>query len=119
MIIVGGGPAGLNAALVLGRCRRRVLLCDGAKPRNARSGAMHGFLSRDGISPVELLRLGHEELERYGVEYRQVTVSGACPEGSHFKVTLETGESLTCRKLLLATGVCDRLPAVEGIEQFY
>ena len=118
-IIVGGGPAGLSAALVLGRCRRRVLLCDGGKPRNAASGAMHGFLTRDGLPPTELLRLGREELQRYGVECRPVSVSGASREGDLFKVSLESGESLRCRKLLLATGVRDRLPKVEGTEQFY
>ena len=57
VIIVGAGPAGLSAALVLGRCRRRVLVCDGGEPRNAASHALHGFLSRDGIRPTDLLRL--------------------------------------------------------------
>ena len=63
VIIIGGGPAGLSAALVLARCRRRLLLCDAGQPRNARSSALHGFLSRDCVPPLELLRLGREELK--------------------------------------------------------
>src|SRR3954453_18924465 len=68
VMIVGGGPAGLSAALVLGRCRRRVLVFDAGQPRNAAARAMHGYLSRDGIPPRELLRLGRAEVAGYGVE---------------------------------------------------
>ena len=60
-IVIGGGPAGLSAALILGRCRRRILVCDAGQPRNAHSAAMHGFLTRDGISPLEFLRLARAE----------------------------------------------------------
>src|SRR3954447_21408553 len=77
VIVVGGGPAGLSAALMLGRCRRRVLLCDDGKPRNAHSRALHGYLSRDGISPAELNALGRAELRKYGVEVRDQGVSAA------------------------------------------
>src|SRR3954452_14356041 len=68
VLIVGGGPAGLSAALVLGRCRRRVLVVDSGHPRNAAARALHGYLGRDGIHPRELLRIGRAEVERYGVE---------------------------------------------------
>ena len=119
VIIIGGGPAGLNAALVLGRCRRRVLLCDAGAPRNAASGGVHGFLSRDGILPLELLRLGREELVPYGVEYRHVSVSEARPEGDGFVILADNGKRLCCRKLLLATGVKDKVPKIENIERFY
>jgi thioredoxin reductase len=119
VIIVGGGPAGLNAALVLGRCRRRVLVCDAGAPRNAASCGLHGFLSRDGILPHELLRLGREELHRYGVEYRRVAVSDARAKGDRFVVVTGDGETLSCRKLLLATGVKDKVPRIENIERFY
>jgi thioredoxin reductase len=119
VIIVGGGPAGLNAALVLGRCRRRVLLCDDGKHRNAASGGLHGYLSRDGIAPGELIRLGQQELQQYGVEFCAIRVSEATRAGDRFAVGLENGRKFTCRKLLLATGVKDEIPAVEGIAQFY
>jgi thioredoxin reductase len=62
VVIVGGGPAGLSAALMLGRCRRRVVVCDEGRPRNASARALHGYLTRDGVPPRELLRLGREEL---------------------------------------------------------
>jgi thioredoxin reductase len=120
VIIVGAGPAGLSAALILGRCRRRVLLCDTGQPRNAASHALHGFLSRDGIQPDELLRLGREQLCKYeSVELRTIEVIDAVRDGKHFQVTFEDGTQLVSRKLLLATGVVDELPAIEGLEVFY
>ena len=64
VIVVGGGPAGLSAALMLGRCRRRVLLCDLGAPRNRRTTALHGYLTRDGIAPSEFNELGRHELPR-------------------------------------------------------
>src|SRR5437763_13605605 len=66
--IVGGGPAGLSAALVLGRCRRRVIVVDSGRPRNAASWEMHNYLGRDGISPRRFLRSARDEVARYGVE---------------------------------------------------
>ena len=67
VVVVGGGAAGLSAALVLGRARRRVAVIDAGSPRNAPAAHMQGFLSRDGLAPAELLALGREEVERYGV----------------------------------------------------
>jgi thioredoxin reductase len=120
VIVVGAGPAGLSAALILGRCRRRVLVCDTGRPRNAASGGLHGFLSRDGIKPTELLRVGREQLRPYDtVELRDVEVTDAdCREGG-FEVTLKDGSRLACRMLLLATGVVDRVPPVPGVEGLY
>jgi thioredoxin reductase len=120
VVIVGGGPAGLSAALVLGRCRRRVLVCDSGHPRNEASQAMHGYLTRDGIPPLEFLRLGRSELTPYDtVEIRDVTVTAAeCVEG-HFVTTLETGDTVASRKLLIATGVRDNVPKLEGIDALY
>src|SRR3954451_7985080 len=77
VLIVGGGPAGLSAALELGRCRRRVLVVDSGRPRNAAARALHGYLSRDGIHPRELLRLGRAEVDRYGVEVLDAEVDTA------------------------------------------
>lgn len=121
VVIVGAGPAGLSAALVLGRCRRSVLLCDNGHPRNEASHAMHGFLTRDGIPPREFLRLAREELAQYSsVEVRDITVADArCLPDGRFETTLETGETVRSRKLLIATGVRDNVPDVEGMRALY
>jgi thioredoxin reductase len=119
-IIVGAGPAGLSAALILGRCRRRVLVCDAGRPRNYASHELHGFLSRDGISPAELLKVGREQLGRYAsVELREIEVVNAKCESDTFEVTLADGNSVRSRKLLLATGVVDRIPEIEGLREMY
>lgn len=120
VIIIGAGPAGLSAALILGRCRRSVLVCDTGQYRNAASYAMHGFLTRDGIEPGEFLQLGREQLHSYeNVEMRSIEVTDAVLNDSHFEVTFAGGAKATCRKLLIATGVIDVLPPVEGIEALY
>jgi thioredoxin reductase len=121
VVIVGGGPAGLSAALMLGRCRRSVLVCDTGKPRNRAALAMHGFLSRDGIPPGEFLAIARQELRRYlTVEQRAVEVLGAeCRADGRFHVTLADGERVTSRKLLVATGVADKIPRIPGIEDLY
>jgi thioredoxin reductase len=120
VIIVGAGPAGLSAALVLGRCRRRVLICDAGRPRNAASQALHGFLTRDGVKPGEFLSLAREQLAQYKtIELRHSEVTGARRMANGFEVTLPSGERITSRKLLLATGVVDDIPEIEGIAEFY
>ena len=119
VVVIGGGPAGLSAALMLGRCRRSVTVCDARRPRNAPAQAMHGYLTRDGLPPLELLRLGREELRPYGVELREVTVTDATSDGSTFHVRLATGEELSARKLLIASGVRDELPHIDGLVECY
>jgi thioredoxin reductase len=119
VIVVGGGPAGLSAALMLGRCRRRVLVCDAGEPRNARSAALHGYLTRDGVAPLEFNHLGRQELEPYGVRFLSVRVAGATRGEGHFTVQLADGRSESARFLLLATGVRDELPGVPGLEACY
>jgi thioredoxin reductase len=121
VVVVGGGPAGLSAALILGRCRRSVLLCDTGRPRNAASQALHGYLTRDGIPPNEFLALGRNDLAKYET-VRLVDVGAAaaeCQAGGRFRVTLDDGEVVIARKLLIATGVVDNLPEIDGIRELY
>jgi thioredoxin reductase len=119
VIVVGGGPAGLSAALMLGRCRRRVLLCDDGKPRNRHSRCLHGYLTRDGIAPGELNAIGRSELHQYGVEQRTVSVSGAERRDDAFHVSLADGDAEQARFLLIATGVVDELPDIKGLRECY
>jgi thioredoxin reductase len=121
VIIVGAGPAGLSAALMLGRSCRRVLVCDTGKPRNAASHAMHGFLSRDGIAPLEFLQIAREQMRRYNtVEFMDVEVTEAnCRPDARFEVALADGSSRESRKLLIATGVVDKVPDIEGFARLY
>jgi thioredoxin reductase len=119
VIIVGAGPAGLSAALILGRCRRKVLVCDAGRPRNSASRALHGFLTRDGIEPAEFIRIGREQLRPYTtIQLRSEEVTQARQIDNGFEVKV-AGEVVSARKLLLATGVVDRLPDLEGLESFY
>ena len=118
-LVVGAGPAGLSAALILGRCRRRVVVFDRGGHRNAPARALHGFLSRDGIKPMELVRLGREELEPYGVDIRDVEIVDAATAGDDFEVVTAGGERVRGRTLVLATGVADRVPELEGLAPLY
>ncbi len=119
-IIVGGGPAGLSAALMLGRCLRRVLVCDAGEPRNARSRGIHGYLTRDGVPPREFLGHAREELARYDtVELRRQVIEDARRVPGGFELTAADGSRLAARKLLLATGVVDELPDLTGLEALY
>jgi thioredoxin reductase len=114
--IVGGGPAGLSAALWLGRCCRRVLLCDAERPRNQGSGALYGFLSRDGVDPDELRAIARAELRRYEtVEVRAVEVVDVARAADGFVLALAGGARAEARKLLLATGMTDELPPIPGL----
>jgi thioredoxin reductase len=120
VVIVGGGPAGLNAALILGRCRRRVLLCDAGRPRNACSRGVHGFLTRDGIKPSELRRTAREQLAPYSsVELRDIEVTHAACEDGRFTVTLADEARVGARKLLFAIGVMHDLPAIDGFGELW
>lgn len=120
VIIVGAGPAGLSAALILGRCRRRVLVLDTNRFRNAASRAMHGFLSRDGINPEQLRRIARAQLAQYDtVSLERAEATQARRSARGFEVRLADGRRLRCRKILLATGVVDLVPEVEGLEGMY
>jgi thioredoxin reductase len=114
VVVVGGGAAGLSAALVLGRARRRVAVVDGGSPRNASAAHMQGFLSRDGMPPSDFLAAGREEARRYDVELIQDTVDGIA---AGFSVRLAGGPVLEARRILLATGVRDELPTIPGARE--
>jgi thioredoxin reductase len=121
VVIVGGGPAGLSAALVLARACRTVRLIDAGHPRNSVTGAVHGFLTRDGIAPAELRRLGRADLAPFpnvAIDDDTVVRAGRHPDGG-FRVETAAGATWRSRKLVLATGVVDNLPAVPGFDEFY
>jgi len=107
--------------LVLGRCRRTVLVCDSGRPRNAAAQAIHGYLTRDGIAPLEFLAFARRELACYTtVELRAIEVIDAtCKSDKTFDVTLADASVVRSRKLLLATGVMDNLPAIDGFRELY
>ena len=120
VVIVGAGPAGLSAALMLGRCRRQVIVIDDGAPRNRAARATHGLLTRDGAAPSELLRLGRAELARYStVHLRSATATAAGGTRGAFVVRCDDGSTFKGRRLLLATGVVDRLPDIAGLGPLY
>ncbi|MBH0082920.1 NAD(P)/FAD-dependent oxidoreductase [Salinibacterium sp. SWN167] len=122
VVIVGGGPAGLSAALNLARARRRTLVLDSNRPRNSATFHSHGFLSRDGISPLELRKMGREELEQYpNVSFERTIVEGIEPlgaVGAGFTVT-HRGGAVTTRTVLIATGLREVLPKLPLLRAFY
>ena len=125
VLVIGAGSAGLSAALTLGRCLRRVLVADGGPPRNATSPGVHGFLSRDGIRPAELLRLGHEQLRPYGtVTTECLYIDELTRVGKGFRATGhgtadDAPTTVTARRVLLATGVSDILPPLPGFRELW
>ena len=114
VVVAGGGAAGLNAALVLGRARRRVAVVDAGAPRNAPATHMHGFLSRDGMSPADLLAVGRDEVAGYGGELLEGRVDQIDPG---FLVYLAAGPLLRARRVLVATGLRDELPELPGVRE--
>ncbi|MCC7446101.1 MAG: NAD(P)/FAD-dependent oxidoreductase, partial [Anaerolineae bacterium] len=119
-VIVGGSSAGLSAALVLGRSLRKVVVIDDQKPCNRFSQASHGFLARDGTPPAELLLIGYEQLKRYpSVALKTATVLRIEKFDAGFAITSSDDSKLEARKVLLATGLHDELPALDGIEALW
>ncbi|WP_371419135.1 NAD(P)/FAD-dependent oxidoreductase [Pseudarthrobacter sp. NamE5] len=118
VLIIGGGAAGLSAAQMLGRCRRSVTVVDSDQPRNAPAKGVHGFLSRDGVKPGELLAIGRAEAEQYGVTILRGEVRAAGGDLQQgFEVRLDDGTRLRGRRLLVATGLVDELPAIPGLRE--
>ncbi|WP_405848864.1 NAD(P)/FAD-dependent oxidoreductase [Streptomyces niveus] len=124
-VVIGGGAAGLNGALMLARSRRSVVVIDGGTPRNAPADGVHGLLGQEGVPPAELLRRGREEVRGYGGEVIEGEVISAAPaapsaEGDpRFTVTLADGSALRARRLLVATGLRDVLPDVPGLARHW
>jgi thioredoxin reductase len=114
VVIVGGGPAGLAAALTLGRARKRVLLCDAGPRRNAAAVHVHNFVTRDGITPSEFRRIGRQQLESYcNVEIRDVPVEEIAGVEGAFAIRL-LNSTVQARRVLLCTGMVDELSDIDG-----
>jgi thioredoxin reductase len=120
IVVVGGGAAGLSAALVLARAQRRVAVVDAGEPRNAPAQHMHGFLSRDGFPPAELLRLACEEATGYGADIiagRVCDVRRTGEKAPRFEVHLDGRDVISARRVLVATGLRDLLPDIPGVRE--
>lgn len=118
--IVGAGAAGLSAALVLGRCRRSVVLSDAGRPRNHASQAVHCLLGHEGTAPSALLAKARSELERYTtVESGLDAVTAITRRDDSFVVECECGAAVSARKVLIATGLTDDIPEIDGIDRLY
>ncbi len=119
VVIVGGGPAGLSAALALGRARRSVLLCDSGPRRNEAAERIHNFVTRDGVTPTEFRRIGRQQLEAYaGVEARDERVEEVRGERGAFDVRLATG-NVQARRILVCTGMLDEMIDIEWFRQLW
>jgi thioredoxin reductase len=120
VLIVGGGPAGLSAALSLGRARKRVLLCDTGLPRNEGAARMHNFVTHDGTPPEEFRRIGRSQLAIYTtVEIRDVGVAAIEGTRNAFTVRLDGGDELRARRILLATGLVDEMLPIDGFRELW
>ena len=118
--VIGGGPAGLNASLVLGRSRRKTILFDDNKPRNAVTSEAHGFITRDGIDPQELKRISQNELTNYpNIQFEKQRVLSVVKEQQLFHIETESGDFYKARKIILATGFKEILPDIDRLEEFY
>ena len=117
VVVIGGGAAGLNGALMLARSRRSVLVIDAGAPRNAPADGVHGLLAREGMPPAELVARGRGEVRQYGGRVVEGTVAMAVRDRDGFTVTLTDGRSVRARRLLVTTGLVDELPDVSGLRE--
>ena len=115
VLIIGGGAAGLSAALVLSRARRTVLVVDAGSPRNATASHLHGYLSRDGMPPADLLATGRDEVRHYGGHIANGTVTDLVADGNGFIALLTGGQRISARRVLVTTGLRDELPDIPGL----
>lgn len=117
VVIIGGGSAGLSAALTLSRARRRIIVIDSGEPRNAPAAGAHGLLGQEGINPFELLRKGRQEVTSYGGRILPGRVTDARRDGDTFRVHTDAGHNITAGTVLLATGTRDQLPEIPGLAE--
>ncbi len=117
VVVIGGGAAGLNGALMLARSRRSVLVIDDGRPRNAPAHGVHGLLGHEGMPPAELLARGRDEVRSYGADVVSGTVTGVVGDGPGFTVTVADGSVVRTRRLLVTTGLVDELPPVPGLRE--
>jgi thioredoxin reductase len=117
VVVVGGGAAGLNGALMLARSRRSVLVVDAGQPRNAPAEGVHGLLGHDGVPPAQLLAKGREEVRRYGGQIVDADVTSVRPTDDGFAVEVAGGRTTRARRLLVTTGLVDELPPVDGLRE--
>lgn len=119
VVIIGGGPAGLSAALVLGRARRSVVVVDAEQPRNRVTHESHGYLTRDGVAPGEFRAIAKEQMAPYPVQFLRDTATAVAGEDGAFRTQTEQGTTITSRKVLFATGMKDVPPEIDGLAQVY
>lgn len=117
VVVIGGGAAGLSGALMLARARRSVAVIDAGEPRNAPAEGVHGLLGREGMPPAELLERGRGEVRQYGGHVVDGTVTGAKALDGGFTVSLEDGREVRARRVLVTTGVTDRMPDIPGLSE--
>jgi thioredoxin reductase len=119
VIVIGGGPAGSSAALVLGRSRLNVLLIDKATPRNIRTHGIHAFITRNGMKPLEFRKKAHEEVIGVGVKIHYGEVSELKCTDQGFDITLADSTRLRSKRVVMATGLKDTLPEIDGMDRLY
>ncbi|WP_107450602.1 NAD(P)/FAD-dependent oxidoreductase [Streptomyces silvensis] len=117
VVVVGGGAAGLNGALMLARARRSVVVLDAGAPRNAPADGVHGLLGREGMPPAALLERGRAEVRGYGGQVVPAEVESVERAGDGFEVRLADGRAVRARRVLVATGLVDELPDVPGLHE--
>ncbi|GAA3213977.1 NAD(P)/FAD-dependent oxidoreductase [Microbacterium terregens] len=117
IVVVGGGSAGLSASLTLSRARRRVVVIDSGDPRNSSADGAHGLLGQEGIGPIDLLRKGREEVKSYGGRIIHARVIDARPDGDSFRIVTDSGDDISARAVVIATGTRDQLPDIPGLRE--